>query len=290
MPKLTSEQVSTYRKHGYLLIENFFENDVIDAASNSITRVLEDNELANVAELEPEDNSIARRIWSPTKKSSELNEIACGDALLDAVESLIGANIILQYSKLNMKQPKVGSVVEWHQDFSYYPHTNTDLLTAVIYLDDANEENGCLQVISQQDCCTLQDHYIDGYFRGKIDVKLLEDKQVHSLTAPRGSVIFLHCLTAHYSSPNRSELPRRAFLPAYRAADAFPIYYGPHAAHNEPNAQIVRGESSRIARTEEMNLIVPLSQKPFGSLFEIQEGSHLAREDDSVIDRGYYSS
>jgi len=84
------------------------------------------------------------------------------------IQSLIGENILFHYSKLNMKGPKVGSIVEWHQDFSYYPHTNTDLLTALIFFDNATQENGCLQVIPGSHKNGLLSHDIDGFFRGKI--------------------------------------------------------------------------------------------------------------------------
>ena len=49
-----------------------------------------------------------------------------------------------------MKPSRVGSAVEWHQDLAYFPHTNPDLVNTLIYLDDATEENGCLQVLPRQ--------------------------------------------------------------------------------------------------------------------------------------------
>jgi len=37
--------------------------------------------------------------------------------------------------------------VDWHQDHAYDPHTNDDMLTILLMLDDMSEENGCLQVV-----------------------------------------------------------------------------------------------------------------------------------------------
>ena len=54
-----------------------------------------------------------------------------------------------------MKPAKVGSAVEWHQDMAYFPHTNDDLVTTLVYLDDATEENGCLR------CSATSHHYFD---------------------------------------------------------------------------------------------------------------------------------
>ncbi|MCZ7415176.1 phytanoyl-CoA dioxygenase family protein [Streptomyces sp. WMMC897] len=143
--------------------------------------------------------------------------------LLDVVEQLIGPDVLFHYSKLHLKAPHVGSVVEWHQDFSYYPHTNTDLVTALIYLDDATTENACLRAMPGSHRRGLADHCVDGHFRGKVTGPDAPDPaQAVPIEAPAGSVVFIHCLLLHYSSPNRSDRFRRAFLPAYRAADAYP--------------------------------------------------------------------
>jgi hypothetical protein len=93
------------------------------------------------------------------------------------------------------------------------------------------------------------------------------------IEAPAGSVVFIHPLLLHYSSPNRSDRYRRAFLPAYRAADAYPIHFGPHAGHNEPGVKLLRGSVSDTARVEAGAWRLPLAERPFGSLFQLQEGA-----------------
>jgi ectoine hydroxylase-related dioxygenase (phytanoyl-CoA dioxygenase family) len=196
--------------------------------------------------------------------------------LLDAVEQLIGPDILFHYSKLHMKGPRVGSVVEWHQDFSYYPHTNTDLATAMIYLDDATTENACLQALPGSHKLGLANHYVDGYFRGKVTGPDAPDPtRAVPLEAPAGSVVFIHCLLLHCSAPNRSDRFRRSFFAAYRAADAYPIYFGPHASHNEPGVKLLRGKTSEVARVEAGTWRLPLSERPFGSLFQLQEEAHV---------------
>ena len=166
--------------------------------------------------------------------------LAADPALLDCIQQLIGDNVLFHYSKINMKGPKVGSIVKWHQDFSYYPHTNSDLVTALIFLDDATRENGCLRVIPGSHRRGLRSHDIDGYFRGTVSD--VDESEAVEVEVKAGGVLFLHCLTLHASERNTSDLPRRTFLPAYRAADAFPIYFGPHAAHNEPGVRLLRGQ------------------------------------------------
>jgi phytanoyl-CoA hydroxylase len=226
-----------------------------------------------------------RRIWSPTQKHPAFAHMAADPQLLDTVAALIGSNILFHYSKLNMKGPRVGSVVEWHQDFSYYPHTNTSLLSALIFLDDATLANGCLRVVPGSHLGGLRSHEVDGHFRGKVCA--VDEASAVPIEVSAGSVLFLHCMTLHASARNTSNLPRRTFLPAYRAADAYPIYFGPHAAHNEPGIELLRGRHSRVARVESGLHFLPLAEREFGSIYDVQEGSHLRKDLGAMKAAGY---
>ena len=73
---------------------------------------------------------------------------------------------MFHYSKINMKPPAIGSVVEWHQDLSYYPLTHPGSVSILFYLDDADTGNGCLQVIPGAHRRPLLDHTRNGIFQG----------------------------------------------------------------------------------------------------------------------------
>ncbi|MFG2311834.1 phytanoyl-CoA dioxygenase family protein [Streptomyces sp. NPDC048566] len=277
--------VKEYRENGYAVAERLFDPAEVAELGSAITEILAVPDIGSVAEVEPGDNGMARRIWSPTKQHPAFERAAAHPALLDHVEALIGPDILFHYSKLHLKAPQVGSVVDWHQDFAYYPHTNTDLVTALVYLDDTTTENSALQVVPGSHRDGLADHYVDGHFRGKVTGAAAPDPALAvSLEAPAGSVVFIHPLLLHYSSPNRSDRYRRAFLPAYRAADAFPIHFGPHAGHNESGVRLLRGAVSDTARVEAGAWRLPLAERPFGSLFQLQEG---ADGDTSAASTGY---
>ncbi|AQH04225.1 mitomycin antibiotic biosynthesis protein (plasmid) [Burkholderia sp. KK1] len=283
---ISDQQARFYADNGYLVIDRMFDREQVGRALAAIDELLSPANPDKPYEFEPRDGVTVRRIWSPTRKHETFWRMATEPALLDCIERLIGGNILFHYSKLNMKGPRVGSVVEWHQDFSYYPHTNTDLLSALTFLDDASARNGCLRVIPGSHRGGLLSHDIDGYFRGKVEG--VDEARAVSLEVPAGSVVFLHCLTLHASARNESDLPRRTLLPAYRAADAFPIYFGPHAAHNEPGIQLLRGQRARAARVEAGQHRLPIAEREFGSLYEVQEGSHL-RKDLTVMETAGYA-
>jgi len=282
---LSKEQKDFYGANGYLTIERFFDTERIAATHAAIAALLSPTNTEKVYEAEPTDPATVRRIWSPTQKHAVFEQMAADPVLLDCIESLIGENILFHYSKLNMKGPKFGSPVYWHQDFSYYPHTNTDLLSAVVFLDDATVHNGCVRVVPGSHRRGLRSHEIDGFFRGRVSD--VDENEAVNVELSAGGVLLLHCLTLHASARNESNSPRRAFLPAYRAADALPIYFGPHAAHNEPGVKLLRGQHSLVARVEPGVYRMPIAEREFGSLYEVQEGSHLRKPVVAMSKSGY---
>jgi ectoine hydroxylase-related dioxygenase (phytanoyl-CoA dioxygenase family) len=273
---LTDEQVVQYRNEGYVVVERLFGADdlaKVDATIRQMTdQALAGGDFSKVLELEPEPidgRRVPRRIFSPYDQHETFRALAHDPRLLDKVESLIGPDFSLQHSKLNMKPAKVGSVVEWHQDMAYFPHTNDDLVTTLVYLDDATEENGCLQVLARH-----HTHYFDhatpeGRFAGMITEDLTEFGTPRSLPAPTGSVIFMHCITPHSSKPNRSTRPRRTLIYEYRANDAFPIYYGEMTNIAEAKFRPIRGKPARFARFGGPRPLIPNVGK-YTSLYELQ--------------------
>jgi ectoine hydroxylase-related dioxygenase (phytanoyl-CoA dioxygenase family) len=275
---LSSAQVDQYRTEGYVVLEGFIDRellgDVDDAVQSLTARALGGEDMSTILELEPEPvdgQRVPRRIYHPYRQHEAFRRIATERRLLDCIETLIGHDFDLHHSKLNMKPARVGSVVEWHQDLAYFPHTNDDLVTTLVYLDDATEQNGCLQVLPRH-----QHHYFnhigaDGQFAGMITEDLSDGRfgRPVPLAAPAGSVILMHCLTPHSSMPNRSDRPRRTLIYEYRSADALPIYFGEMAAVAEHSAQPIQGKPARFARFGGPRPLVPRADN-WASLYELQ--------------------
>ena len=267
--------VEHYHTEGYVVVDSLFDRESLASVERAIQeltqRALESpQEMSKILELEPaEGDPVPRRIFSPYDQHEAFRDLANDERLVDAVESLIGPNFNLQHSKLNMKPAKVGSPVEWHQDMAYFPHTNDDLVTTLIYLDDATEENGCLQVLPRRHTHYFNHSGPDGRFAGMITEDLSEFGTPRSLAAPAGSVIFMHCITPHASLPNRSTRPRRTLIYEYRANDAFPIYYGEMTNIAEAKFRPIRGVPARFARFGGPRPPIPNVGK-YASLYELQ--------------------
>ena len=232
---LTEEQLTQYREEGFVVVPGLFDREDLRAAENAIDelteRAVKDSaNLAEVLELEPEPvegRRVPRRLYNPFLAHEGFRSIATHEKLLGCIEDLIGPHIDIQHSKLNMKPAHVGSVVEWHQDLPFFPQTNDDLVSTLVYLDDATKENGCLEVVPRMHGSYLEHVDEDGYFTGIISQEL--DGPRIPLEGQAGSVILMHPLTPHGSLPNRSTKARRTLIFEYRASDSFPIYFGARA-------------------------------------------------------------
>lgn len=266
-----------YSKNGYLTHPGLLDSKQLSKLLLEIERISGENTLAlhDKSRLEMEPNQkpegrLVRRIYEPCAHYAAFRELSEWGTLLDVVETVLGPNVVLHYSKLNMKPPAIGSVVEWHQDLSYYPLTNDSSLAVLIYLDDADLANGCLQVIPGQHKNRLLNHTRDGYFVGKI-TETIDESAAIPLEGVAGTAIFMHCMTPHASIANRSDRPRRTLIVSYRAADSFPIYTGDATSEQERFVQLVRGRVSNTARFTFQEFSIPSQKKKTASLYELQD-------------------
>lgn len=61
------------------------------------------------------DGTRVRRLYEPCTHYSEFRALSESGQLLASPEQLLGNNLLFHHSKLNMKPPDIGSVVEWHR-------------------------------------------------------------------------------------------------------------------------------------------------------------------------------
>jgi len=114
---------------------------------NDVISMEEVQELRDTLESGGEDNAPLYGIDMTTHHPSFL-ALARDTRITDIIAKLIGENIVLQHSKTVHKTPANpegprpgGGPVRFHQDFAYFPHTNYDVLAAMLVLDDFTEEN-----------------------------------------------------------------------------------------------------------------------------------------------------
>ena len=226
-----------------------------------------------------------RRITSPHTRHPVYEAASRKEGLLDIVEQLIGPNIKLHHTKLNMKAPGGGAQVEWHTDWGFYPATNDDILEIGLTFDDMEIENGCLMGIPGSHTWPAPDHHQDGYFVGAVSEDDFDMEEAVPIRLKAGGVSIHHVRTLHGSAPNISDRPRRLLLMGYQAADAWPLRGVPD--WEKWTADILRGEPTNQPRLEKVPVRMPVPPHPreAGSIFELQENlkkSHFATELDAA--------
>jgi ectoine hydroxylase-related dioxygenase (phytanoyl-CoA dioxygenase family) len=282
---LTPEQVAAYRRDGYLVIEGRVPKEVIAACHAEIERIRESARglTAHTDDLDLEDshtpdNPRIRRVKLPHRQSKVFDDLMRSDAILAPVRDLIGPNLRLQTSKLNMKSARYGAPVDWHQDWAFYPYTNDDILAVGVFLDDVGPENGPLMVFPGTQKGPAYDHHSGGYFAGTMSLAAagLDVKDAVRAMAPAGSISIHHVRIVHGSDLNRSDKDRAVLFYEIAAADAFPIAgsMGTFPSLAEFDARLLCGEGTVTPRVTAVPVRIPQPQPPTqGSIYEIQKQS-----------------
>ena len=130
-------------------------------------------------------------------------------ALLDAVESIIGPDILVYHLTCWIKEPGDGSFVSWHQDGTYFNLIPAEHVTAWIALSDVTPESGCMRMMPGSHLSGQREHD-KGPTEGnllsngqKIALEIDETKAI-DIVVPTGSVSFHHTYVVHSSGPNLS--------------------------------------------------------------------------------------
>lgn len=211
MEALTAKQKSFYEDNGYLMLESRIPMPVIEEIRGEIARFTEEargmtasNDRLDLEESHKPDDPRVRRIKLPHTLSGPVARLMKSDHVLAPVRDLVGPDLRLHTTKLNMKSAGYGAAVEWHQDFAFYPHTNDDVLAVGVLIDDLAEENGPLMVFPGSHKGPIFDHFDGGVFVGAMELARdgLDPKDAAVLTGPAGSISIHHGRAVHGSALN----------------------------------------------------------------------------------------
>ena len=138
MFSLTSDQINNYNNNGYLAPINVLTKDEASEVRAEIEKIekLWPNELDGLGR-----NYV--HMISPV-----FDKVCHSTKILDAVESIIGKNILVGGTTLFIKNPDKKGFVSFHQDAKYIGLEPHNWVTAWIAITDSNEENGCMRMLT----------------------------------------------------------------------------------------------------------------------------------------------
>jgi ectoine hydroxylase-related dioxygenase (phytanoyl-CoA dioxygenase family) len=153
-----------------------------------------------------------------------LDDLIRHPGILDAVEDILGPNILCWGTSFFIKEPHTTSYVSWHQDSTYWGLEPADIVTAWVALSESSAENGAMRVIPgshKLDQVPHRDTFAADNLlsRGQeIAVEVDEAKAV-ALPLQPGEMSLHHVRLVHGSEPNPSAKRRIGFairyLPTY---------------------------------------------------------------------------
>ncbi|NGM86268.1 phytanoyl-CoA dioxygenase [Parapusillimonas sp. SGNA-6] len=143
--------------------------------------------------------------------------------ILDAVESLLGPDLLVWSSVFFIKEPHDPAYVSWHQDSTYWGLSEPDVVTAWVALSPSHHDNGCLRVIPGTHVLDQVEHVENLEMRDEnnlltrgqeIAVKVDEAAAVELPLQP-GDMSLHHIRLFHNSQPNQSAERRIGFAIRY---------------------------------------------------------------------------
>ena len=215
---LTKNEIRSYTRNGFVVPKFRLDNSDLEKLQNATL------ELMQTYPHIPTEGLVSPHIFYAGSNRPDIHskflEICKLTPLLDIVDQLIGRDIIVWGSRIFSKAPQTGRATPWHQDGEYWPIRPLATATVWIAIDESNEDNGCLNILTgSNNAKTLLPHQsLSGKGAAldkEIKPELIKSKDVVSVPLQPGQMVIFDVFTAHGASPNLSNQRRAGFAIRY---------------------------------------------------------------------------
>ena len=226
---LSAAEVQQYRTQGYLVPGLRLPPTRVNTLREALERLIRDNSgvrpeklvSAHVVGREGQANA------EGVKGSGDFLELARDEAIVDAVEQLIGPDIILWGCHVFCKPAGDGHETPWHQDGHYWPIRPLATCTVWVALDESTIENGCLRVIPGSHAAKItHPHLLEDrqnlVLQQRMADNTFDEAAAVDLQLQPGQMSMHDVYMIHGAAPNRS--PRRRTGVALRYMPATSVF------------------------------------------------------------------
>jgi ectoine hydroxylase len=267
---LTPDELKQYERNGYLFAEGLLQPEEVSRFRDEFRRLAQASYLRDSPEVisEPDSDEV-RSIFRVHRLSQAFDWLARDTRILNVARQILGSEVYLHQSRVNLKPGFRGKEFYWHSDFETW-HVEDGMprmraLSASIALTDNYPFNGPLMLIPRSHktfipCVgrTPPEHYRQSLKKqeygvpDQVSLKRLADRGgIVAPTGPAGSVLFFDCNTMHGSNSNISPLSR---------SNVFFVYNSVENALDEPYCGL-KPRPEHIAARESFSALEPLSRK-----------------------------
>ena len=235
---LTPQQVQTFDRDGALLVEGMFDSEDVARLRARLDSLIADPlvraDERTVIELESDE---VRSIFEVHRSDEVFAEVASDPRVADAARQLLGSDVYIHQSRLNVKPGFAGAGFWWHSDFETW-HAEDGMprpraVSASITLTDNHHYNGPLMVLAGSHRVfvttvgeTPEHHYKSSLKRQEIGVpdedslrELTERCEIKQMVGPAGSVVFFDSNVMHGSGGNITPFPRSNVFLVYNSVE-----------------------------------------------------------------------
>ena len=235
---LSPTQLARYESDGFLLLPGLLDAETVAACLAELARLADSEAVKRRTEaiLEPQGRDL-RSLFAVHRVSDLFGRLAADDRLCGIARQLLGGEVYIHQSRVNLKPGFVGKEFYWHSDFETW-HVEDGMprmraLSCTVLLSENNEFNGPLLLMPEShmhyiSCAgrTPPDHYKHSLKKQEYGIadptalKLLCDRGgIQSMKGPAGSVVFFDCNTMHGSNSNISPYPRANLFMVYNSVE-----------------------------------------------------------------------
>ncbi len=140
-------------------------------------------------------------------------DLATNPAVLDAMERILGPDLIMWAMHFWYKEPGSTKRIPWHQDGAYWPMTPVKNVSAWFALGPTFRANGCLRLVPGSHTKMLEHEKLNdanSAFGQGLKKEFIDESKAVDIEMRPGEVVIFNEATFHGSEANTSTTPRVA--------------------------------------------------------------------------------
>lgn len=221
---LTEEEIAFFRQNGYLALPALTTAEEVTGLQAVYDRIFatkagreHGDHLDLVTTDEDDEAPVLPQILNPSKYAPELKQTQLYANAEAIARQLLGPESQFKFEHAILKPPHTDAPTPWHQDEAYSkPDWEYNYVNIWIPLQDATLENGCMHFVPGSHQLEVLPHHPIGNDPRVIGLEVDDPEAVSkgsvACPIPAGGATIHMGRTLHYTGPNHSDAPRRAYI------------------------------------------------------------------------------
>jgi len=269
---LSFEQVQAFERDGFVLVNNVLSAEEIRVVLDAVEKGDRPrNNARNMPDAEGRSSKLS--LWTELG-NDVFGAISASPRIVQRARLLLREDLYHWHSKVMLKEPRVGGAWEWHQDYGYWYSNGCllpDMASALVAVDRATKENGCLQLLKGSHRMGRVEHGRFGEQTGADPERVNEAMKRFELVyfeAEPGDALFFHGNALHSSAPNTSPNPRWSLICCFNTKENDPYKESHHPRYtpmNKVGDDMIKKVGSKASAAADEGFLKPHEDRTTGA-------------------------